>query len=210
MPERDVVDIFLDALRAFTDAVEHPAVAAHWNDPSAVDQYTVGGLVGHTARSLEAIDRYLAAPPPTQSPIPGGAYYARLLSVADDSVHAGIRERGVALGDHGQAAVVQLLRELPARVEPELRADPDRLVEVINGTIIRLSDYLETRILEVAIHHDDLVSSVEGVEPGVDDDALRVTAHHLLGVAMMRHSPLEVVRALARRERQTEPVFPVL
>jgi hypothetical protein len=64
-----------------------------------------------------------------------------------------------------------------------------------------VAEYLRTRLVEFAVHVDDLAVSVGVPTPDLgsaaDDEAIDV----LVGIARIRHGDVAVLRALARRER---------
>jgi hypothetical protein len=73
---------------------------------------------------------------------------------------------------------------------------------------MRLDDYLVTRIVELAVHADDLATSV-GLESSLPPAALAMAVHSLVDVVRVRHGDLAVLRALSRRERQTPELLRV-
>jgi hypothetical protein len=73
-----------------------------------------------------------------------------------------------------------------------------------------LDEYLRTRVVELVVHADDLAASV-GVEPVPPQPATTAVAIDVLvGVARIRHGDMAVLRALARRERDTVRALRVL
>ena len=78
-------------------------------------------------------------------------------------------------------------------------------VVVLDHVVMRLDDYLQTRILELVVHHDDLDVSVAG-RPRRDlpDDACAVAVGVLAEVARRRTSTSAMIAALARRERAAD------
>jgi hypothetical protein len=64
--------------------------------------------------------------------------------------------------------------------------------------------------MECVVHADDLAVSV-GRPPGeAPEAASTVVIESMLAAARFQHGDRAVIRALARRERSTEQVFPVL
>jgi hypothetical protein len=74
---------------------------------------------------------------------------------------------------------------------------------------MRLDDYLETRLVELVVHDDDLATSVD-VPTELPGEALELAIDHLVAVARFRHGDLAVVRALARRERDISEALRVI
>lgn len=76
---------------------------------------------------------------------------------------------------------------------------PDHLVTVAYGKVIRLGDYLLTRVVEQVVHLDDLARSV-GLEPWtMPTDAVDVAVEVGLDVARRRRGDTAVLRALYRQ-----------
>ena len=73
----DIVGQVLQAGRVAADLVDSPAVRQHWDAPSILVGYRVGGLCGHLARAVETMETYLSA------------------ALADSFVVAAGRRRGV-------------------------------------------------------------------------------------------------------------------
>jgi hypothetical protein len=74
--------------------------------------------------------------------------------------------------------------------------------------VVRFSDWLPTRVMELVVHGDDLAASV-GIDAPPPSEAAAVTIDLMVALARAVHGDLAVVRALARRERASRPVFPV-
>jgi hypothetical protein len=177
---------------------------------------TVGALAGHLVRALTTVrDALERAAPPDDRPILDAAGY--FLSIEgldgelDSDLHRGIRSRSAAEASGGPASVLERWRDTVADLERRLReTEPDRLVEVFGGRVLAIEDYLDTRLVELVAHADDLAVSVTAPVPvfttGVTD---RVVAC-LLEVARRRHGDLAVIRALIRRERDAVDALRVL
>lgn len=194
--------VFLDALEQFLAFVDRPPVATAWEAGSALPDYTTGALVGHVLSATSALERYLDAPPPTAPPVPRGAYYAGVAKPgAAPELHAGIRQRGAAQAAGGHPAAMAAFRALRGRLVDRLAAEgEDRALVVAYGLPMRLDDYLETRIVELVVHQDDLAVGL-GVNAGLAPAAVAVASDHLLEACRERHGGLEVLRALTRPGR---------
>jgi uncharacterized protein (TIGR03083 family) len=186
-------------------------VEAGWEAPSLLDGYSVAGLAGHAFNTAEAVERYLQAPVPTQETVPAAAYYGQRFSDrATAAAQVGIMERGQARGAEGPTTLRRDTVALVQRLKAQLAsAPPDRVVVVMGGTALRLDDYLETRLVELVVHGEDLAASV-GVPSELPAEAVELVINHLLAVAHFRHGDLAVVRAFARRERDTSDALRVL
>ena len=186
-----------------------PEIAARWAEPSSLSGYSVGGLAGHLVRGVRAVETALTTEPQKRDRLVSAAEYWTLALDPDDSgpLNTGLRERGELMGSQGHEAVTAELDRLLAMLSKRLPAERvDRLVSVLDGITMRLDDYLVTRIVELAVHADDLATSV-GLEPTLPTAVLAVAIHSLVDVARLRHGDLAVLRALSRRERQTPEIL---
>lgn len=206
-------DVFLAAAGMAEQWIASDAVAARWEQPSALAGYTVAGLAGHLARAVLTVEQYLDAPAPATE---GGdtdaaGYFATVLG-ADDPVdsdrHRRVRQRGDDTAADGSVALAAQLgearRRLTDRLSPAAMADR---IAVAGGVTLTLGAYLETRVVELVVHLDDLAASIDADDPGeLPGAAVDVTAAVLARVAARRTGGLATVRNLARRERQPDPV----
>ena len=191
-------DDFLRGARLVLAALSRPEVARAWDEPSVLDQQTVGSLAGHLARGgVWVVGDYLDLDPATEATHPSAEGYYAWVATLDESAHEGIRERGAVLAAEGADAIVGHLDERLALLDARLAVEPvDRILPVAGGTMV-LDDFLATRLVEQVVHLDDLGRSV-GIDCGAPDDLAAMVAHLGLGVALLRHGPTEVLRLLYR------------
>ena len=69
------------------------------------------------------------------------------------------------------------------------------------GWALSLGDFLVTRMLELAVHQDDLAVSVGLATPDLPDPAFDPVLVLLARLAARRHGQAALLRALARAER---------
>lgn len=191
---------FLAAARIVPDVIT--GVADQWDDPSALDGWTVGGLAGHFARAVGTVGAYLAADPPSGGTVldPAGYFLAARLDDAD--VRSGIRSRGDEMAAAGPEALAASMAETVESLTATIEATPDdRLLTVFGGSILSLDDYLVTRLVELVVHHDDLSASVQEPLPPLPAEAVDLAMGTLVAMARRVHGDTAVVRALARSER---------
>lgn len=158
------------------------------------------------------VAEYLAAgPPPGPLDLPdAAAYFADFAASARPEDHRAIRERGAAVAAGGREAVRAAVLERLDTLDSMLSgATEDSLIAVMSGRVMPLSEYLVTRVVEQAVHLDDLARSV-GREPwplptGHEQLALSVG----VAIARRRHGDRQVLRALYRGGFSA-PVLPVL
>jgi hypothetical protein len=206
-PVRD----YLDCAEAIGSLIASTQVASAWHRPSALDQWTVAGLAGHTARSVFLVPGILAADVdpglPTASAVD---YFVGALSNTDLDVDSEmsqhIRERGLEESRTGHADLAARYRDELADLAGVLATiDPERDVSAW-GMRLSLSQYLVTRMVELAIHGDDLAVSVGVAPPALPATAEATVVQTLAAIAGRRRGFTAVMRGLARRERVTGPI----
>lgn len=211
---------YLAAASAVVEMLEHPAVAQAWEHPSALERMSVGDLAGHLTRSIHQVRDFLdAADPGSDDPIAAEAYFGDLPGTADlDSpLNIGVRRRSQ---DAAAAGHVEVCRRARAAYEHLVARLPgvaaQRQLLVFGERPMLIEEYLRTRLVEFAVHHDDLVVSlpdeVSGLSsglPALPDEVREAAVEVLVGVARHRHGDLAVLRALARRERDPDEALRV-
>ena len=86
-----------------------------------------------------------------------------------------------------------------SRVRDLLEAQPpDRIVTVIGGLTIPLSEYLRTRSFELVVHSIDL-SRATGIPTGLPEEALEAAAALAAGIAVSRGQGEDLLLALTGR-----------
>jgi hypothetical protein len=206
IPGIDVRAAFLRVAASARRVIAVPEVAAHWDEPSVLAQFTVRGLAGHLGRGAWVVEQYLDAGIPADAVEVGDAagYYAAVMLTADlgDVLNTSIRERGEAEAAGGRDVVVARLDSTMARLADRLAALPgDARISAVMGATLDLDEYLVTRMVELVAHTDDLAVSVGIGSPAPDPDAATLVVHCLVDVARRRHGDRAVVLALTRRDR---------
>lgn len=202
---------FLDAAGTAEQLIGSTAVADRWEDASALEGYSVGGLAGHLARAVLTVEHYLDQPVPDGAPTDAAGYLVRALASHDpvsSDFHGRVRQRGEQVASRGQEALVAELREARLVLTDRLAAvEPGRHLAVLDGTVLPIEEYLETRLVELVVHLDDLAVSVAQDGPGdLPAAAFETVAAVLARLAVRRAGPLATIRSLARRERHPEAV----
>jgi hypothetical protein len=202
---------FLAAATTAHGVVVLPDVADRWQEPSALAQMTVGALTAHLARAVTNVDRYLQAtpPPPSDPSVSAAEYFAPVTSDLGTALNAGVRTRADDEALVGHRAVAGTMLRTLERLRTRLPEEPeDRRVRVLDGAVMRLDDYLRTRLIELCTHTDDLCVSLGRPTPELPGIDVAIAA--LVEVAQLRHGELGVLRALARRERDPQAALRVL
>jgi hypothetical protein len=212
-PQRTV---FFDATSSVADLIASPVVGGHWGDGSCLEGFTVGGLAGHIVCSVQDLADLLERPLPEGARVvtPAEFFGANKPNgpVLDDPIAKFIVDDGERRAELGQEAVMRSFHELVIRAE-EVLGDLTATTVIptirIPDGITRLGIYLTTRVVELVIHGDDLASSV-GIDWQPPFAAGALAIGMLLHIANEQHGAVEVLRALARTERASPDVFPVL
>ena len=209
----DIQELFFAGARTVVDAIADPAVEAAWDRPSVLEEQLVGSVAGHLARSgIWVVAEYLKAGTPSGQPDfdSASAYFAAVAVGASPEVKRAVRERGAGVAALGRAEILHRCREHVRWLEPELvRLPAGHLMTVFEGKVIRLSDYLATRVVEQAVHLDDLARSVDRQPWPLPIEHQAVTISVATDIARQVHGPDATIRGLYRGGF-AERVFPVL
>lgn len=164
--------------------------------PSALDGWTVGELVAHLGRGLDAL---VAAQPTEPGTVPLtlaeylGTYPERAQEIAEST-----RELAGRIADDPLGHLDTIATDAAAQLSTLRGTGPDPVVQARRGPLL-LSDMLLSRLIELVVHGDDLARSVG--RPGVDllePAALHAVALGLLEIAVDRGGwSLEVADDLA-------------
>jgi hypothetical protein len=209
----NLIRLFLEGARSVATAIGDQAVGQAWDRPSVLEGQLVSGLAGHVARGgVWVVADFLGAG------IPAGPldletpahYVVAVINAASPDAHGASREAEAAIAAVGQDELVsQLVRRL-ASLEEDLRTtDPSQPVAVTGGKVLRIADYLATRIVEQVVHLDDLARSVGHDLWPYPEEGRDVAIAVGLEAAKLRSGQQAVLRALYRGGF-AEGIFPVL
>jgi Mycothiol maleylpyruvate isomerase N-terminal domain len=199
-------DAFVQAAAPAAALLRDPAVAASWDSASVLREFSVAGLAGHLARQVLAVPRVLAQPVPADQPVSLLDHYALVSWIdagPDDEANVDIRRSGEDEAADGAAALAAKTGVAVDAAGSALPAEPaGRLVRPswVSWTLT-LDDFLITRMMEIAVHSDDLALSVGVVTPALSPAVLDPVLELLTRLAVRRHGPTAVLRALSRSER---------
>ena len=191
----EVRSSFQRAADAYVDVVGRiPATA--W-DQTALGVWNVRDLAGHAGRALVTVSTYLDAgvgkPVEVANPFD---YFAVLTSPYADQGE--IAERGRQAGrDLGEDPFARVAELRDAALATVAGADDDAPVASPAG-VMRLIDYLPSRIFELTIHTADIARAA-GVSFSPDPGAIVITFACLASVAVARDVALDAVLAIAGR-----------
>ncbi|WP_157248960.1 maleylpyruvate isomerase N-terminal domain-containing protein [Nonomuraea typhae] len=202
----EIRESYLVAAGSAVALLGHPAVAAAWAKPSALTEFSVGGLAGHLGHQLVRVDEVLPHDPDTLAPIPLIQHYTSSPWVEaglDHESNLAIRQGGEAIAACGAAVLAERMRGVLDRITAALKDEPgDRVVHLgWNGWSLRLDDFLLTRLMEIVVHSDDLASSVGIETPELPEPVIDPVVDLLARLAVHRHGATAVIRTLSRAER---------
>jgi hypothetical protein len=204
-------EAFLEAARSAVGLLTTPEVAAAWDRPSALAELSVSGLAGHLANQVFGTRGVLDTEPLKEAPVPLLGHYSRVTwidAAIDDVVNMEIRATGERVAEDGPRDLVDRLTASIGELSGLLMREPDnRLVKVAAGMWnLTLDDYLITRMMEIAVHSDDLAASVGIQAPALPGEILDPVLELLTKLALHRHGQSALLCALTRRERAPESI----
>jgi uncharacterized protein (TIGR03083 family) len=197
-----VADDFLTAADATVSLFESGELAARWDEPSALAEFSVRGLAGHLVRAVTLTRYVFEEPEPAGEPADAAGSYADAVKTWPDRAGE-IRQRGedaAAAGADALAASyaegLKGLRDVLSNVSATRRVTS-------KGRVLSAEDYLTGRAVELIVHADDLAVSIGVDTPALPERLTDAVIAHLVNAARARHGDLAVLRALTRRERDT-------
>jgi hypothetical protein len=203
---------YLDAATVAAELVALPEVALEWDDPGKSRGMTVGAIAAHLVGSgIEMLVSCLEQeePPGTRTLEPSRYYSGQTLDL-DHEGHEDVRERAHTSSLRGAAGVAADAASAVAGLSVSLAEQAEgRRVLVLGKFDMTLDGFLVTRLVELLAHADDLAASISVPMPELPVEAYDLVIPCLADVARRRHGNLAVLRALARRERSIDGVFPV-
>jgi hypothetical protein len=209
-----IFDDFLAASDAALCLLESAEVTGRWGEPSACAGFTVGGLAAHLGWQVQSprLTVESARPGPGAVVTELAEHYARAAWIGtglDSPTNVGIRDTGEKRAEAGAAETARVTREAREFLAKEFGSLTPRDVVAmpwVEGRAMTLGDVLTTRVLELVIHGDDLAVSVGLPTPLAPDSAYELVIGLLAPLAVRRHGPIAVLRALSRAERAPESI----
>lgn len=204
-------ELYLQVAAATADLLGTPEVAEHWDEPSALAEFTVRGLAGHLAGQVFFLPAMLAEPVPAEPVIPLSEYYARVSWIGSDidtPFNKGIRSGGEQEAAGGPAALAARVAACVAELRASLPTVPDRPVRrpTWGPWSITFDSFVTSRLLELVVHSDDLAYSAGLATPAFPPRAVETVVDLLTRIALRRHGTTAVLRALSRAERAPDSI----
>ncbi|WP_393083742.1 maleylpyruvate isomerase N-terminal domain-containing protein [Streptomyces sp. LN704] len=195
---------YLDTAAQAVTLLGAPEVAASWEKPSALTDMTVGGLAGHLAYQVFSVAPAVQEPASQEAPITLLEHYARAAWIdapLDGEANAGIRAKCEDIASEGAQVLLERARAALAEQRAALPVVRGDRVVFMPRWALSLDDFLVTRMMELAVHMDDLGVSVGIAAPELSAAAFDPVLTLLAGLAARRHGQAALLRALARTER---------
>jgi hypothetical protein len=199
-------EAYLQAAATVGPLLRDPAVAAAWASRSTLAEFSVNGLAGHLASQIFMVGNGIAAAESELEAIAVQDHYARVTWIdapLDSDFNSAIRSNGEQTAAVGAAALADRVDAAVADQGEALTGMPEthRVTAPSGLWSLRLDDFVLTRLMEIAVHSDDLAVSVGVDPPALPEEALVPVLGLLTGVALRRHGQQAMLRALSRRER---------
>lgn len=200
-------EAFLEAGDSVARLLREPVVAERWDEPSALQGFTVGGLAAHLAAQVHLqVTVALDAADPGADRIGLLDHYARVAWAdgdLDSEVNTGIRQAGEQQAETGVGGLIGKVEDALVTLRERLPAESaDRFVHLPwVGWSLSLDDLLITRMMEIAVHSDDLAVSCGITTPDLPPEVIEPVTDLLSRLALRRHGQAAVLRSLSRAER---------
>jgi hypothetical protein len=195
---------YLLAAESAVALLREPAVAAAWEKPSALTEFSVAGLAAHLGYQLVRVSSLLDDEEPPGEPIPLIEHYTRspwVQAGLDHESNVGIRRAGEAAAADGPESLAARSAELFAQQRVALPTQPRDKVIRVPGWSLLFDDFLLTRLMELVVHSDDLAASVGLETPELPAPVIEPVVELLARLAVHRHGATAVIRTLSRAER---------
>ncbi|MET8517940.1 maleylpyruvate isomerase family mycothiol-dependent enzyme [Streptomyces sp. NPDC005077] len=185
MNQGRVLEAFRRESGALTDAVSGLS-EAEWSLPTRCTPWTVRDLLGHVCVVIDWLPGMLDAPAPGEARISAADYYRPddRFSPQTNSARIALAQDRAAEPTDG-AAFAEDFTATWRRVDRLCQVQPaSRTVWTRHGDAMLLSDFLLTRVVEVAVHGLDLANAL-GREPWLTSSAGDAVLELLLGAEQM-------------------------
>ncbi|MCA1843492.1 MAG: maleylpyruvate isomerase N-terminal domain-containing protein, partial [Actinobacteria bacterium] len=206
---------YFEAAECVADLLDDPETAKRWDDPSALEGLSVGGLAGHLTMGITSILRLLDGPEVADAPVVGVGQYAASFKMEafDADIHRYLRDKAAHSAAYGPERTTARFREMLVALRDRLPTEPgDRILDMrpILPWAITLDNRLRLHLWDLVVHLDDLAVSLGRPGAEAPQGASTVAITVMLEAARSQHGDRSVIRVLSRRERSAEEIFPVV
>lgn len=178
-PDPSVVDVLAEECDLVSRVVL-PLSPDAFEMPTRCEAWDVKELLGHMYRDVDRLIEYRDEPAPAEPDTDAVSYWRRYDPV-DDAPRIANRAVEIAKGYEMGA---DLARAFEVRwreaVDVTKQLEPDRIYKTF-APAMRLDEFVETRVLEIAVHGLDLARAI-GRPPWISQRAADMTRHILLGL----------------------------
>lgn len=184
-------DRALGALRDEADALSRVVTGlgeAEWGRPTRCEPWSVRELLGHVRVAVGWLPEMLSGPAPDRAEVTAVRYYrpGDRFSPQGNAARIGLA-RDLAAGHPDGAALAADFTETWQRACRLCRDEPgDRVVRTRHGDAMLLSQFVITRVIEVAVHGLDLADAL-GRAPWLTSRAAEVALDLIMGSAHRGH-----------------------
>lgn len=211
----NVFSTVFEAAENIVELLDDPETAKRWEEPSALQGFSVGGLIAHLLMGATYMHRLLDGPENVTGPVVSiGEYTASMkMDDFDGDLHRYIRNKNERSAAHGAEPTIARLKKLLTTLQDRLRTESGGRLLDMRPTfpwVMSLEDRLRLMVLDLVVHLDDLAVSIGRPGAAANEAASSMAIETMLAAARFQHGDRAVIRALARRERSTPGVFPVL
>jgi hypothetical protein len=199
---------FLDAATSAGALLCDRAVTTGWTRPSALAGFSVGGLAMHLASQVTNVEVALDGEIPDLPQVRLLDHYARSLWFDGEAGDRAQTNQNIAAG--GETAAAEGVEAMLARFDRVLARLRDELPFQAPGRLgvmpwwrwtLTFDDLLVTRMMEIAVHCDDLAVSVGVPTPALPPAVLEPVLGLLSQLSLRRHGATALLRAFSRSER---------
>src|ERR1700749_5107098 len=168
------VDSYLATARTAVTLLRSPGVAHHWTESSALPEFRISGVAGHLGMAVLRVAASLDQPVPDEAPLDAVTYF-HTRTEPGASPHGPTQQRVRGLGEEaagdGPADLIERVEATIADLATRLPTMPPDRPVLGNGAVLRLDQWLLTRMIELAVHMDDLAVSIDVATPDLPPDA---------------------------------------
>ena len=128
-----ILHTFSDAAAFVAELLEDSEAARRWDEPSALEGMTVGGLAGHLAQGTTYLDRLLNGAAVSDAPVVTiGQYVASLkMEGFDDDLPRYLRDLARRSAEHGPQNTAKRFRDVLERLTARVEGvSGDRLLDM--------------------------------------------------------------------------------
>jgi hypothetical protein len=205
-----VREVYLESAAVATTFLAHPAVAERWDAPSVLARLRVGALTAHLVSQVTQVPPVLGAPIVDQR-IALPEHFARSTWTdgdIDSEVNTYIRRTAGEAANAGAPALTAAAGTALTELRQRLPAEPaERVIQLPWGPwALSLDDYLITRLLELAVHCDDLAASIGVNTPALPPACFDTVIGVLCQLAARRHGQAALIRTFSRAERAPKTI----